>query len=259
MSECSVIRKTVWTVLFIVSAALCNEGNCAVIRSSLPSEVPGINIPNVHVVSTGPSGAILRGNAPLPEEISQLKNYGVTDVLIFKESDADVKREKAGLAAAGYYFPGRLHQVEFPWKDMGPFKLNCEKTIEALNELLTISGIPRRTIFFHCTVGEDRTGYLAGLYRMLAEGWDKDKAFDQEMCGNGYEAGDPQKPESVVKAIRAGLTPMYLRMAELISSGALTLNKIDSSVCNTEPKLPPGADEKYKCLRSRPSGMIGGR
>jgi len=248
------MKKIVSAVFALAAVAVWSGDACAALRSPLPSDVPGITIPNTHLVAKGVYGAALRGNAPAQEEVRQLKDYGITDVLIFKtQTSTEVDQEKAWLTAAGYPAE-RIYQVPFPWKDLGPFKQTCEQTISALQVLINIYNTPGRAVFFHCTVGEDRTGYLAGLFRMLVSGWNTDQAFRAELCKNGYEAGDPNKEDKIVQIIRAELTPAYLKMAYLISTGTLTSTRLDAGVCNAEPQVLPATLAKYKCWRPRVPG-----
>lgn len=227
---------------------LCSQAvSSAVLRSTFPSDVPGISIPNTHIAAQGGLGTVLRGSAPLKDEIKQLKDYGVTDVLIFKnQTKKEVDQEISFLKAAGYS-SGQIHHIPFLWKNLGPFQQTCEQTVGALRLLSEAYKTPQKTIFFHCTVGEDRTGFLAGLFRMLAEKWDINKAFKEELCKNGYEAGNTRKEPEVSAKIRAGLTPVYLKMAVLISSGALTLDNLDSSVCATEPIADTNTLDQLRC------------
>jgi hypothetical protein len=217
--------------------------------------VPGIDIPNTHELGRG-AGAVLRGSAPTSEVyIGQLKTFGVTDVLIFKNPASAKKDEVADevqrLKEAGYA-DARVRNIPFKWTGLGPFQQTCEQTVDALSYLRDVYDTPKRAVFFHCTVGEDRTGYLAGLFRMLVDGWPVEQAFQQEMCRNGYEAGDPHKPAQVVNQIRAELTPAYLRMAFLISNGMLTAKRLDKSACSAEPMIreQPLA-ERFKCRRPK--------
>jgi hypothetical protein len=239
------------SALKLISAAslifACSRTACSELRSPLPSDVPGITIPNAHLVGQGGPGLVLRGNAPRREEIQQLKTYGITDILIFKkQTSSEVVQEIESLQKAGYA-PERIRQIPFLWKDFGSFQETCEMTVQGLRVLSEIRDTPRRGVFFHCTVGEDRTGYLAGLFRMLAEGWDTDRAFRQELCGRGYEAGDPGKAPEVVAKIRAGLTPAYLKMAYLISNGLITRENLDASACGQEPVIDAKILAKFQC------------
>jgi len=217
------------------------------LRSPLPSDVPGITIPNAHTLGGNHLGLVLRGNAPRKEEIQQLKTYGITDILIFKnQTSSEVVQEVQMLLAAGYPAE-RIRQIPFLWKDLGPFRKTCEMTVQGLRFLSEVRDTPRRGVFFHCTVGEDRTGFLAGLFRMVTDGWDTEKSFREELCDRGYEAGDPRKAPAVVNAVRAGLTPAYLKMAYLISHGILTRENLNGSVCAQEPVIDAQTLAKFQC------------
>jgi hypothetical protein len=133
--------------------------------------------------------------------------------------------------------PRRIYSIPFRWRQLGSFQETCTQVVQALSLIDQAYSTPGRTLYFHCTVGEDRTGLLAGLTRMLEERWSARKSFETEMCENGYEAGDGQKPAQVVDAIRAELTPLFLEMAELIRNGALAPGRLDPSVCAREPEI----------------------
>src|SRR5690606_20131805 len=87
------------------------------------------------------------------------------------------------------------------------------------------------TSLFHCTAGEDRTGALAGLFRMLDEGLSTDEVFYGEMCPRGYSNGNPNKPWKVTGAIEAGLTPLFEAIAEKIEKEALNFDSLEKSLC----------------------------
>jgi len=242
-------RSGLWR---IVAAAVCLGSICAcapaALRSPMPSGVPGFTIPNVHgLAGTGP-GLGLRGQAPRRDEIPQLRTYGITDILIFKKQETkEVDREIGWLLAAGYQ-RDRIHTIPFPWKDMGAFRDNCALTVRALRLLRDLRADGSRGVYLHCTVGEDRTGYLAGLFRMLVDGWDEEQAFRRELCAHGFGDGNTAKPEWVKKAVLKELSPLYSRMAKLISSGRLKLDSLDEAVCDTEPEktgTPPAGDRCY--------------
>lgn len=200
--------------------------------SPYSSTVPGISIKNTHRVANA-EGEVLRGMSPVGKT-DELIRHGVTDVLIFKNEIKDeVKREIAELQENGIT-PDRIHVIPFRWKDLESYPTACEQIIEGLKLLETAYRTPERSMFFHCTVGEDRTGMLAGLFRMVEQGWNARKAFEQEMCAYGYEAGDAKKPWKVVSAIRAELTPVFLVLATLIEDGVIAPGQLDASVCAHE-------------------------
>lgn len=86
-------------------------------------------------------------------------------------------------------------------------------------------------MFYHCTVGEDRTGLLSGLWLLLNTKKSIQYVFKNQMCENGYEAGNPQKPAYVVNEIREDLTPLFMMMATKIKRGELSLSNLTTKIC----------------------------
>lgn len=167
---------------------------------------------------------VLRGAQPLGKAVD-LKEAGVTQVLIFKnDTKGEVEREKAELLEAGFSAKN-IHHIPMGWKDVD-LDLACEQTVKALQTLIKASKA-QESIFFHCTAGEDRTGMLAGLFRMATEGIKTDEAFQNEMCDRGYSDGNPNKPGNVTGAIELGLTPLFMALAERIEAG----QKITKKLC----------------------------
>ncbi|MBI4061519.1 MAG: tyrosine-protein phosphatase [Elusimicrobia bacterium] len=243
-------RLPLFAALALVLAVSARpDAACAGLSSIFASEVDGVDIPNAREVGRG---TVLRGSAPgtegskrarpasLAGDVADLRARGVTDVLIFKNTATakdEVAEEIAAFSAAGFA-AGRVRHIPFRWTALGPYRQTCEQTVDALNILLdAFSG--GRSVFFHCTLGEDRTGYLAGLFRMLADGWDARRAFEEELCARGYEAGDPKKPQQIVDKVRAELTPAFLQMANLISTGVLSRSRLDRNVCAAGPNFDP--------------------
>lgn len=211
------------------------------LKSPIPSSVPGISIPNTHFIARD-KGFVLRGMAPLRNaEVDQLAAAGITEILIFRNSDSHTNDailiEKELLDKNGKI--PTVHTIPFRWRDINDFKVACEHTIQALQIIKTTLATPGAGLFFHCTVGEDRTGYLAGLYRILFEQEDVIDVFDNEMCLRGYAEGDPVKPKHVVDQVHKNLTPLFLKMLMLIREGKLNKHTLDTSICSDEPT---GAD-----------------
>jgi protein-tyrosine phosphatase len=203
------------------------------LSSPFDPSVEGVTLPNAHWVDEGES--ILRGMEPRSEEqIEELREIGVDRVLIFKNAtgDDDVGNETAAWALGA---EDVLH-VPFRWKDFVGFTEPCEQTLEALR-FIRASREAGKKVFFHCTVGEDRTGYLAALHGLLFEGADARAAFDEDMCERGYASGNPQKPGFVLGKLEGGLTPLYRKMAFLVAEGTLT-EALEQEACATEPTIP---------------------
>lgn len=196
----------------------------------VPSSVPGISIVNTHLVD---GQTILRGSEPR-KKVPELKAWGVTDVIIFKsQTKAEVDNELIALKELGI----RSHHIPFRWKGLESPEVACRQVVQAL-KILKENRADSRVSFFHCTVGEDRTGLLAGIWRMLDDGATLDEAWKNEMCPNGYADGNYKKPKLVADAIHAELTPLFYAMAAKVKSGDLSLETLDAEVCaGLKPKM----------------------
>jgi hypothetical protein len=204
-----------------------------------------VTIPNVHVVAAG-DGVVYRGAAPVGKEDQLTEKLGITDVIIFKnETKNEVQTEIQNLMELGIS-ENQIHHFDFRWKDIESEQAQCEMIVEAMQIMKEVYEDPERSVFFHCTVGEDRTGMLAGLFKMVLEGKEADEVFQKEMCEKGYEAGNPNKPKKVVKTIREELTPTFVKMAAMIGSGKLNYDKLDVRVCKSLSRMK--VDTKaWKC------------
>lgn len=180
-------------------------------------------------------------------QIQELSHLGIQRVLIFKaDTRGEVPKQMRALSNAGFKTSNVKH-IAFPWKDLHDFRSACLMTMEAL-QFLEESVQAGQGVFFHCTVGEDRTGYLAGLWGLWNQTYeDVNSAFAQEMCARGYEAGNPNKPyRQVVAKIRETLTPTYLKMAKLLTTARQHGQRLDRSLCDHEPTLNVPA-KNYRC------------
>jgi hypothetical protein len=206
--------------------------------SPIEPTLPGTTLANTHGVGAAVDGkfSLIRSMAPkTKEEFDSLQKHGVNEVIIFKDGPRKVIDDEIAIWKKRGIPEERLHHIPFAWKDFSDFKTPGEQTLEALKILLEARA-QGRTVLFHCTVGEDRTGYLAALYRLMTEGGDPYVLFKKEMCERGYENGDPLKPYGpVVLEIREALTRTYLKMAYLIKTGQLSESNLNPSVLDRAP------------------------
>jgi hypothetical protein len=203
------------------------------LSSPFDSSVAGLTVPNSHWVDE--DATVLRGMEPRTAvQFVELRAAGIERVLIFKNATGtnDVGEEIEAWALPA----GDVLHVPFRWTSLGGFQTPCEQTVEALRFIRT-SHEAGKKVFFHCTVGEDRTGYLAALYAQLFEGVDARPAFEDDMCERGYGSGNPQKPAYVVGKLELELTPLYRAMAYLVRIGALKTD-LDTAACAAEPAVP---------------------
>lgn len=218
-----------------------------------------LGIANSHLVAQHPSGAkLFRGMKPFrPADFEELASLDVGAVLIFKRptSSTEVAKELAALTPIGVP-ESHVLNIPFGFKDFTDFAEPCRQTVRGLAQLEAWASAGTHA-FVHCTVGEDRTGYLAGLHRLLREPLPVEAMFEQELCERGYSSGNPQKPiRGVAGEIDADLTPLFLKMAFKISRGELTPTSLDERVCDVDPATDPAFSgptwepEGYRCLVS---------
>jgi len=227
-------------VCFSVLSSAANAG----LTSSMPSTFMDTGIPNSHLVSEN----VIRGMAPKTKELQHLLDIGVRKFLMFKiDTNGDIAKEKAALQSLGVADKDMLH-LEFPWKDIPDYTPVCEMTVDALN-MLKSADSKNEKIYFHCTVGEDRTGYLAGLYKLYrGDNETRMEVFENEMCDKGYEAGNPKKIYTVVKQVREGLTPAFVAMADLIEKNPG--KKLTKAMCKGLV-IPKVNYNIYSCKKSK--------
>ncbi|MBY0416430.1 MAG: hypothetical protein K2Q18_19800 [Bdellovibrionales bacterium] len=228
-----------------LSLIFCSTSSFSASISNMPATFLDAEIPNTHLVSEN----VIRGMAPRNVlDLQKLLDLGVQKFLMFKiDTNGDIAKEMAQLQTLGVSDKNMLH-LEFPWQNITDFNSVCEMTVEALN-VIKASDLKAEKIYFHCTVGEDRTGYLAGLYKIYSQsGETREEVFENEMCDKGYEAGNPKKIYSVVKKIRDGLTPAFLGMADLIEKSAG--KKLTKSSCKNLV-IPKVNYEKFSCKKSK--------
>lgn len=195
--------------------------------SNMPSTFTETGIPNNHQLSSN----IVRGMAPRNDkDLNKLIDLGFEKFLLFKiDTNGDISKEIDRLIELGIDENNILH-LPFPWKDITDYKSVCEMTIDALN-MIKKADEKNQKLYFHCTVGEDRTGYLAGLYRIYrGDELTVNEIFEEELCDKGYEAGNPKKIYSVVQKVRENLTPAFIGMVKLIENNSG--KKLTKSMCS---------------------------
>lgn len=172
--------------------------------------------------SVDPEGQVFRGREPKAKNISFLEKKGITDVIIFKNDlRGEVPAERKLLKEAGI----KAHLIAFKWKEIEAVEA-CEQVLTALKLIEKIKRNQGK-VYFHCTVGQDRTGLLAGLWRIYNQDWAPQKAFRSEMCARGYSDAIKEKVPVVSSHIEAGLTPLFEYLAPRLESK----KSLDAGVC----------------------------
>jgi len=186
---------------------------------------PGTTINNTHAVDL--AGYIIRGMEPR-SKVEELVDMKIQRILIFKnETRNEVKKQKERLYELGFQ-PFQIKEIPFRWKDFDSFEVACLQTIEGIVFLDEARKTLNR-VYVHCTVGEDRTGHLSGLFRLLDEpNLTISEVFEEELCQRGYERANPRKPHFVVNSIRKNLSVLFFEMAEAIRDQKMDLSDLST-------------------------------
>lgn len=128
-------------------------------------------IPNLKLVSPG----IWRGGQPENEEdYRQLSNLSILEIT---KLNSEKHEEEIVLA---WKYGIRCFYVPIPFIE----QLITEPCLDFVRDAV---GFIQPGSFIHCEHGQDRTGLVIGLYRVLIEKWPVAKAR-QEMLDNGYHS-----------------------------------------------------------------------
>ena len=226
------VRQFTFALITLVTVVVSNLALAKIkdddFVSAISPTAPGFTIPNAHWIS---DEKILRSNSPLSSEhVAQLKSHHISKVLVFKAfSDPKIKEKLSSLYRANGFQKQDVKWINFPWQNIHDYHRACEQTVEALKY---IKENENSGVAFHCTVGEDRTGLLAGILRQARDGWSKDKAFKEEMCARGYADGSIAKDEYAKIQIHKALTPLFDYLSSAVASKSLQWNALNSNVCD---------------------------
>ena len=126
--------------------------------------VSDAGIENLYRVETD----LFRSAVPTSTGFQKLTHMGVKSVLDLRGGDGD-KTEMAG----------SLKLFHVP---MSAWGLHSDRVVQALR---IVADPQNRPLLIHCQHGADRTGAIVALYRVVVQGWSKERAI-REMNEGGY-------------------------------------------------------------------------
>lgn len=157
-----IIFTTIWDAILQLISMVQGKGTVLV-----------HGIPNLIQVAPG----LWRGGQPnTPEDWQYLKSLGITKVvkLNYDIEGSDQGAVDAGLVLYKYAIP--------PEGDVASVVQKPDKaTVMAAESVMESDG----GVYVHCTHGQDRTGMLVGMYRVLFDHWAKGDAW-LEMLQHGF-------------------------------------------------------------------------
>jgi protein tyrosine/serine phosphatase len=169
-SPLRVARALLLVVAALTGAAACSGGRTLPREPALAaSEERGL--PNLGRVDEG----LWRSGQPTREGFLEAKRLGVRTVVNLRSAHSDERR----LRGTG------LRYVEIPCSafDIGPD--------EVARFLKAATDPALRPVLVHCAQGQDRTGACVAAYRVVVQGWERERALE-EMVGYGSLALFPR-------------------------------------------------------------------
>lgn len=145
--------------------------------TSIPTVTNGIS--NFKEVAPG----IYRGGQPTDEGWAYLHSKGVKTVI-----KLDLVSEGSDEKAIGYGMT--VVDASGPPSTQANSPFEFTKAPDPVRIRLAVQSLadPKlQPVYVHCSHGEDRTGLVVGLYRVIHDGWTKERAFE-EMKANGFHS-----------------------------------------------------------------------
>ncbi len=146
------------------------------------SVVGGVRIPIANFAQV--NGRIYRGGHPDARGLDYLKSIGVRTIIDLEVSDFieaypwDIDAEVEGAASRG------LALVREPMSAFEPaLSSRFDARIDSI--IARLGDASQGPFYVHCLHGQDRTGLVIGLERVLIENWEAKRAHD-EMVTRGF-------------------------------------------------------------------------
>ncbi len=157
---------TRWLCSGLLALCVAAVGGCGAFRN-LPTD-PETGILNFARVND----TLYRGGQPEAEQFDKLHQMGIRTVVCMRTFNTDRSRVDAS----------QMDLVHISFKGS---HVEEEDVIAFLKVATDPAAQP---VFVHCKLGADRTGLLIAVYRMVVEGWSRQRAID-EMYAMGYYDG----------------------------------------------------------------------
>ena len=164
----SLTRRTLLAV--VPTSFLPTPGLTAAFRPEIwaqPVDLAGV--PNLHRITAN----LYRSAQPSAAGFDNLAALGIKSVISLRQTVNDIP------LAAGTGLT--LHRI--PMKSRHVAEKSGAKVVAAMQALH--SGLAHGPTLIHCHHGADRTGLIAALYRVLAQGWTREAAL-KELVEGGF-------------------------------------------------------------------------
>ena len=113
---------------------------------------------------------IYRG--PRPDDLSELQALKIRTILNLEDNAEAAKRESEAAKRLG------IAMVNIPMSEI--FRPNPADLLRAVDIIENEGSHP---IYVHCLHGRDRTGFVIAAYRIIHQGWDVGRAYQEAVDG----------------------------------------------------------------------------
>lgn len=115
---------------------------------------------------------VYRSKQPDDEAMAVLESMGIRSILNLRQFHSD-EDDARGTRLTLYRVPVNAGEID------NDFMLEALRTI----------AVAEKPILIHCWHGSDRTGVVVAMYRMVFQGWSRERAIDEFVNGGfGYHA-----------------------------------------------------------------------
>lgn len=128
-----------------------------------------VGLPNFAEVSPN----LFRGGQPGVDGLEALKKMGVSIIVDMRGSKSE--HEQIAVHKLG------MQYISIPWHCPFPSDAVFARFLKVIHDS------PKKKVFVHCRLGDDRTGMAIAAYRMAEEGWSAEEAL-KEMKEFGFTA-----------------------------------------------------------------------
>ena len=158
------MRHLVFLIIFIIFYSGCSTKTEVTKKEYLEKPLQQINLKNFHKVDN----KLFRSAQPSKEEFKKLYNMGIRYDLNLRQYHSD---------------EDKLQNLNIFYKNIptSASKFTYEQLVNSVAFLIATKG---KTLV-HCKHGSDRTGVVVAGYRIVAHGWNKERAID-EFVNGGY-------------------------------------------------------------------------
>ena len=141
---------------------------------------------------------LFRGAQPTSEGFRRLAGMGVRTVINLRAENPAHQQHERALAES--------HGMRWLYLPMHSYWQPSDAQVRAF--LATVLDPSQGPVFVHCRQGEDRTGALVAVYRVVGQGWEPSRAYEEALT-LGLGGWNPLLRRLVLRDARQKYAPVF--------------------------------------------------